>query len=494
MESQTRKICFAMIQEPYVGSEGVLTQTGGYRVVQKTAGRIKPVKAAIIVLDNNFEVLENPTLTTENIAVAVLKTPSWELCVISIYFEDSEPIEPYLTHMKMIRDKLKPRHLIIGGDANAWSTWWGSDYEDHRGEALMGVMEEMEMHVLNEGTKPTFFTIRNGAVFKSIVDITACSLDLMGAVTEWKVDEGVTSSDHNAILFKIKLKKPEKPRQVKTTRLYNTKKAKWNSFKQELRKSLENNNITKQEIEKIASETELETLVTKFTNSITEACKLTIPLIKRKTKINLPWWTPELENLKKVMMTKKRRIRCAAPRRRQHVVDEYLQAKEKYLLEAAKAQVESWKDFCSTQDRESVWDGIYRIIRSTARKSEDQPLVKDGKVLSPEDSAELLATAFYPEDLEHEDNTDHRKMREKAKNIDNQSQNENQDPSFTLEELKYVISTFNPKKAPGIDGFTADICAEAINIDIDIFLAIVNKCFELSCFPALWKKATVIVL
>ncbi|CAH2228095.1 jg8321 [Pararge aegeria aegeria] len=106
-------------------------------------------------MENDLKVTEHPTLSSENFVVADLKTRSWEICVISVYFEDSLPIEPYLTHLKMIRDKLRPKNLFIGGDANAWSTWWGSELEDHRGEAMMGVMDEMEMHILNEGNDPT---------------------------------------------------------------------------------------------------------------------------------------------------------------------------------------------------------------------------------------------------------------------------------------------------------------------------------------------------
>lgn len=61
-----------------------------------------------------------------------------------------------------------------------------------------------------------------------------------------------------------------------------------------------------------------------------------IPKIHNDTKKTLLWWTHELDELKKGMKRKRRRIRNASEIRRQHVIDEYLQAKEKYRLELSK--------------------------------------------------------------------------------------------------------------------------------------------------------------
>lgn len=74
LESQKRGAYFALIQEPYVGSEGEMKQARGYRVIQKRQYRTKPVKSAIVVFNNDVEVVESPEMTTENIVVAVLKT------------------------------------------------------------------------------------------------------------------------------------------------------------------------------------------------------------------------------------------------------------------------------------------------------------------------------------------------------------------------------------------------------------------------------------
>ena len=69
-----------------------------------------------------------------------------------------------------------------------------------------------------------------------------------------------------------------------------------------------------------------------------------------------------------------------------------------------------------------------------------------------------------------------------------------QDPPFTPMELELAIKSFNPKKAPGVDGFTADICNHATANDPELFLKIANSCLQRHHFPKKWKEATVIAL
>lgn len=472
----------------------MVNQYTGVRIVQKEQNRTKPVKAAIVIFDNQVEIIPSPTLTNENIAVATLKTDTWTIVVASVYFEDHVPIEPYLEQIKIIRDKFTSTRLLMGGDFNAWSEWWGSESEDCRGEALVGTLDEMGMHILNEGTMPTFYTIRGGKEYKSHVDVTACCAELLPMVHHWRVDMKLTSSDHNAIVFTIKLEKPTKNRYIGTTRTYNTKKANWSEFRQQLEISLREREITGNKLEEINNIEKLESTVANYISCIEKACNNTIPKINRNPKYNLPWWSEELEALKREMLTKKRRIPCAAKRRRRSVIEEYLKIKEKYGEETKKAQMEGWKHFCTKQDRESLWDGVYRVIRKTCKKQEDMLLVRNGQELGPEESAELLATTFFPQDNLDEDNADHLDIRLKAMESCEKITDDSTDPPFTRAELRRVMQSFNPKKAPGPDGFTANICAEAISKSEDIFLGIANKCLELSCFPSPWKKAAVVVL
>lgn len=494
VEADKRKVEFALLQEPYVGGISRMKGYRGARVYQNTEYGEGTVKAAIAVFNQDLDVIQCPELTTNNIAVVRIRTRAWQITAISFYFEPTQPIEPYLEQIKTIVDKIGQGRVIVGGDANAKSTWWGSNVIDDRGEELSGTLEELGLQVLNEGDMPTFDTIRGGVAYTGHPDITACSIDMLDLVDGWRVVDDLTSSDHNGITFNVALEKSKGMSVNRTTRLYNTKKANWSQFHEKLAQLKIEYNINKTEIEKLANKVELEQAIEKFTTVITQTCVDTIPKKKTKETLTMPWWSEELAVLKKKSNTLKRRIKGAAPARRPRVVEEYLEARERFINEVKIAQVQSWKAFCEKQDREGVWEGIYRVIGRTATRQEDIPLKKDGKQIDPKESAKTLANTFFPEDNEEEDDANHRQTREKASCVNDQVHNELHDPPFTIEELSAAVGSFNPKKAPGLDGFTADICSQAIGSDPETFLALANRCLALSHFPIIWKEATVVVL
>ncbi|XP_047028061.1 uncharacterized protein LOC124636164 [Helicoverpa zea] len=479
IEAGDRKVALALLQEPYVGGIRKMRDYHGVRIFQSADQGEGTVKSAIAVFNHDLDVLQCPELTTNNITVVRIRTRAWEIAVVSFYFEPDQPIEPYLEQLRRIREEMGHLDIIVGGDANAKSTWWGSSIIDSRGEEVAGSFEDMGLQVLNTGNTPTFDTFRGGKQFTSFVDLTACSEGLLGLIEDWRVESGITSSDHNGIVFKIKLQKSKGININRQTRIYNTKKANWSQFREKLAQLEEEYQINSIEINKINNTQSLDQSIQNYINIIIKTSQETIPKIKNNSLVNIPWWSTELVEMKNEVNTRRRRIRCAAKIRRQKGVEEYLQAKEKYEHEAMKAQVQSWKGFCEKQDREGC---------------EDVPLVKDGLPLSPENSARLLAETFYPVDSEEGETEDHRRTREDADRSNVWSHDEHHDPPFTLLELKTAVDSFNPKKAPGADGLTADICAQAIFRDPGIFLALANKCLEQGHFPGAWKEATVVIL
>ncbi|GBP97305.1 Retrovirus-related Pol polyprotein from type-1 retrotransposable element R1 [Eumeta japonica] len=203
-------------------------------------------------------------------------------------------------------------------------------------------------------------------------------------------------------------------------------------------------------VESVDSCDRLDGIVEAYTECIQQACEISIPPRNSKRRLKLPWWSPELEGLKKKdARTKKRRIRNAAPSRREYVVGEYVQAKEVYERAAAEAQTASWKRFCSAQDGESLWDGIYRVIRETGKNREDILLQTDsGLVLSPNESATLLAETFFPDDRVDTDYPHHAEVRRQTDGDDR--------PPATSGDLPGVDPPFTGAESwdtfPGLEG------------------------------------------
>ncbi|CAH2091367.1 unnamed protein product [Euphydryas editha] len=491
-------ISFALVQEPYIGRMGEMRQHFGAKIIQCTLGRQKPVKAAIIVFGDSVEVIHDPQIVTENVAAVFVKADQLRLGLVSVYFEGDQELEPYLKQLRAATEKIPTKHLIVAGDVNAWSHWWGSSSENHRGAQLHGFITEMDLQILNRGQTPTFETHRGERLYSSCVDVTLTSQSLLAKMENWRVDRDLITSDHNAILFDLRVGRPLKPLKPISTRRYNTKKARWADFTTTMKSGLVKQKVTLSSVSDVSSKEELEEMLTRYTSVIHDACETTIPKIKTwKGDPRPPWWSAELHSLKRELTRTKRRIRNAAPCRRAGVVEEYILAREKYKLAAKEAATQSWKEFCTAQDRESVWDGIYRVIRKTSRRQDDTLLRNAaGETLTPDQSAELLAKTFYPDDSVTTDTAYHKQVREDVEcRIPAELQDLSEDdPPFTTSELEMVLSSQNPKKAPGPDGLTSDICAAAINCDREVFLALANKCLSLSYFPKQWKVAHVCIL
>ncbi|GBP79437.1 Retrovirus-related Pol polyprotein from type-1 retrotransposable element R1 [Eumeta japonica] len=353
-----------------------------------------------------------------------------KLGIISIYFEGDEDIEPYI---------IRTKRLAKSGNRKSDHSWRhkcveplvGSQREDRRGQAYRDFLDEMGFHILNTGSTPTFETYRGDRICSSIVDVTACSSPLIAQ--------------------------------------------KYSSEVRDCRK-----------VERTKRPEDLEANSREYIAAIQEVCEEIFPKIgQRKTKANPPWWTAELSALKKDVLRKKRRIRNAAPTRKKAVIEDYLTAKTIYTQKAEIAQTESWKEYCTTQDKESMWDKVYRVIRNKKGRLPDTLLRNsEGKTLSPHESAKLLANTFYPDDSVSTDMPFHIRTRERIedKPVEDLRLSKD-DPPFTRVELKAVLRELNPKKAPGPDGLTADICIAAIESEMEVFLAIANKCLELAYFP-----------
>ncbi|CAB3234243.1 unnamed protein product [Arctia plantaginis] len=213
-----------------------------------------------------------------------MRTEAWDIGVVSVYLEGDKPLEPYVRWIRKIVRELGTRKILLGGDINAWNVWWGSAKTDTRGEAMEGLMQELGLEVLNRGSEPTFDTTRGGKRYTSCVDITTCSVDLLGQIDNWRVAGDVTSSDHNTILFDLKLSKAKGIDIQRTTRVYNTRKANWSQFREKLTQSWKNDKITKSEVEKIVNKEELEGRITKLIENIKTASEESIPKLSRKRK------------------------------------------------------------------------------------------------------------------------------------------------------------------------------------------------------------------
>ncbi|CAK1589893.1 unnamed protein product [Parnassius mnemosyne] len=394
---------------------------------------------------------------------------------------------------------MQTEDIIIGGDANASSIWWGCKADDNRGTQVMETLAELNLEVLNTGKVPTFSAYRKDTLCSSIIDITACTTSLLHKVENWRVDDSFCNlSNHKPILFKLSTSTSFNAIKFNSTRKYNTRKANWCRFDSEFKKALDENGLTKERIGKIGATEEVDEIVKKYTESITKACDVAIPKMERK---QIPkaakWWNAEIKEKKEITIRLRRRISNAHPARKNWVIEQYLEARQQYKKSIEDATTKSWKELCTNEQKENVWQRTYRILKVCSNIEGDK-LLKDrnGAILSEKESATLLAETFYPKDSSNTDTEKQNEIRIKTKELIAQLANnaiEVKTP-FARTEIHQILSNMNAKKAPGEDGLTSEICQAAYNSDPEVLELLYNKCLQLGYFPKTWKKATIKII
>ncbi|KOB65358.1 TRASSc9 protein [Operophtera brumata] len=317
-----------------------------------------------------------------------------------------------------------------------------------RGSKFVEFATQYDLNIVNEGTTPTFYIHRGDKLYTGIPDLTACSTGLLDRVKDWHVSKtAVTLSDHRQINFNIELGLPE------------------------VEETLQHKQINPETVAAIETRAATDELVDLYTNTVLEVCEQTIPVIPllRKGK-KIIWWTEELTNKKQEMIRCRNRIRKANPVRKPMAIEQYKKAKEEYKELMQSTINASWVDFCTKQEKETVWQRSYRVLKLCEGTAAEKllRLSPDSDALDPVGSAELLAKTFYPWDEEATDSDEQARIRSEVLDLV-YGADENQEcpqdcPSFTLEELKVVYSRMSPNKSPGEDGLTSDICQTCFDV------------------------------
>ncbi|XP_063633778.1 uncharacterized protein LOC134804599 [Cydia splendana] len=119
--------------------------------------------------------------------------------------------------------------LIVGCDANAHHTIWGSTGINKRGELLSQFIFTNCLHLLNKGNTPTFVTRAR----QEVLDITFATEKAANCLADWRVSSENSMSDHRHILFSVKGSLGREP----LTRR-NPKETSWEAYKADLENRL----------------------------------------------------------------------------------------------------------------------------------------------------------------------------------------------------------------------------------------------------------------
>ncbi|GBP01329.1 hypothetical protein EVAR_66464_1 [Eumeta japonica] len=278
------------------------------------------------------------------------------------------------------------------------------------------------------GNEPTFMNAIRGEV----LDLTLASNFISNSISEWKVLSEITLSDHRYIGFDLR----GEPEEV--TEIRDVKRTNWSLYNFHLEQGISCLNWG------INNSMELDREVNKLNNVIIDSFEKSCPLRTKKRSRNVPWWSGDLDKLRKNVRQLFNRAKSTGD------WATYKSALTNYNKELRKSKRESWRKYCESIE---VLPTATRIQKSFSKSHTNGLLTlkkaDGGFTGSLEETGQLLLDTHFPGSVrcEGEDGTI------KATRV-LMVTNRNLALArgiFTIEKTKWAISTFAPFKAPGTD-------------------------------------------
>ncbi|XP_054272719.1 uncharacterized protein LOC128992994 [Macrosteles quadrilineatus] len=206
-----------------------------------------------------------------------------DVTFFSVYLTPNEPIREFRLKIDRLEDSVRGTvgHVVVAGDFNARAVEWGMTSTNSRGKYILDFAARAGLVVLNEGDTPTF---RRPGMRGTIPDISFSSESLLARISNWRVIEDLTASDHQYIVFDIL---DEHHNQAPVSR---SGPRRWNTDKLDVEKFTDV--ISRGALVNSAAPVDAEALVTSTMELIVSACDQAMPRRgRRRDKQAVYWWT-----------------------------------------------------------------------------------------------------------------------------------------------------------------------------------------------------------
>ncbi|CAG5058515.1 unnamed protein product [Parnassius apollo] len=218
-----------------------------------------------------------------------------------------------------------------------------------------------------------------------------------------------------------------------------------------------------------------------LTNMIHSACRASMHVKSRGTKPKAPWWTEELETLKREVVDLHHQLHAAKRQGMplEHILETRKQKKELYANKMHEESTRHFREFCGLQTKENVWSLMNRLLKNATPRRPPVTLNRGSTYTTDsQETAKALLDHFYPDDSP-DTLTRHHELRSEMTDLPQS----HDDPPFTQEEVLECLKQMSPKKAPGLDNLTSDICLQFATDYLRLLTDILNRCLILQHFP-----------
>ena len=500
--TEEENIDILSIQEPYIIQNQVTGIPHKYTIytIPNTRSR-----AAIVITNKQIDAILLKQLSEADAVVAEVTINGEKLVLASMYFDIERQIEIDLAKIDNILQHANGKGVILTIDSNARSTSWHDITTNARGKKLDEYLMSKHLYIMNEESSDTTFRTRRGA---SNIDLTIVTDHLLRMVTQWKISDQESSSDHSIIEYIIGHDDTSRENNITQNEVrYLTKKENHPIFRNNLTQLAKemlcrlHNEETTEDLDamlstKIAEAPDIGNSIEEFHGIIKKACDKaykTQSTPKKTTHKSVPWWTDELTTIRKRTNALRRRYQRTKNNEelRERRKNQYLGSKAHYAATIQREKIKSWKEYCNITTAANPWNEIYKLAANKRKRHAQLTTLQkpDGTLTSNlEETAKLMLEHFTPEDSIQDDTELHKQIRLQSQRIVNTPDDRN----FTLTEIKNAVESMDNRKAPGEDGITGEIFKQIFETFPNYITTMYNECLRKGTFPNRWKRAKLI--
>lgn len=419
---------------------------------------------AAICYDHSLNLVKCPELSSPDVATALWLAGGCTTILVSFYLLGTEDPDVQISELNRIVNYAEKRdyEIVLCGDSNAHSDWWGNEKTDGRGSAMEDFIIEAGLTLCNDGAN-TWRNVR----YATAIDLTLCTPGLLNKCGPWEA-RFETCSDHAVIHFELAEMAPNL--------LYrDAKSTDWKRFKTSLR-SKEWDNDGRWDCKRLDEEI---STMTAILTSTWSACTRE----KRRAAVKrAKWWSDECSATKRELNTVAKKARAGEEGKDWR--EELALARKTHATRMEKAHQKAWNEYVTkTTDPKS-------LAQVTKELEDDRSMAvihKDGKEVALEDTAGVMLDEHCPGSeppspyTPPEGSTTFEHVSGKYDFI-----------SPTL--LRKAISKFDPYKTPGPDGL-GPIMLQHLPAEYYTHLAGLMKIMvEIGHVPFPWRDCELILI
>ncbi|XP_054734540.1 uncharacterized protein LOC129242002 [Anastrepha obliqua] len=172
----------ALVQEPWIASGNIVSGLKSQNYNTYIPIVKNKVRTAMLVKKSICSYIDH-NLSSDDLTVVALEGCKDETLLFGSCYMPHDEEAPQAELRKLVETAARKKHaLVVGTDANAHHTVWGSADINDRGESLFTYILQSSLEIANRGEEPTYV----GPTSKNVLDLTLyTSRHVM--VQEWEV-------------------------------------------------------------------------------------------------------------------------------------------------------------------------------------------------------------------------------------------------------------------------------------------------------------------